>query len=86
MIQTNTPCRHCGESMIETEFARHFRCMCNNFHCPLYRECQGIREKEIDLAPIMAMMPAPLTSHAPLQKVRKKTVRRKGMVYDRKAF
>jgi hypothetical protein len=92
MIQTNTPCRHCQEPMIGIDLGRHFRIVCNKPTCPLFRERQGVIEKQIELAPIETFMPAPLPrTPSPRRrrllsgkKARKKTVRRKGLVYARK--
>jgi ssDNA-binding Zn-finger/Zn-ribbon topoisomerase 1 len=92
MIQTNTPCRECGKPMIGIEFARHFRIVCNNSSCHLFRERQDTIEKQVELAPIETFLPAPLLKmpppprghHVSGKRPRKKTVRRKGLVYDRK--
>jgi len=94
MIQTNIPCRHCGEPMIEIRVGRYYRIECNNGECLLFREGQGSREQQIDLTPIMASMPAPLpnTVSPPRgrlisgKKARKNTIRRKGLDYARKTL
>jgi len=92
MIQTNIPCRSCREPMIGIEFARHTRVVCDKLGCPLYREGQGCIEKEIRLEPVDIFMPAPLPKTPPRgrliskKKARKKTIRRKGLVYARKAI
>jgi len=78
--------------MIGIEYARHYRIVCDNMGCPLYRECQDIIQKQVELAPVETFMPAPLprTLSPPRRrlisgkKARKKTVRRKGLVYARK--
>jgi hypothetical protein len=91
MIEINIPCRRCGEPTIEIEFAKGWRRVCNNWTCPLYRECQGTREKLVDLAGIETFMPAPLPKRPSpprgmIKKVSKKIARRKGLVYARKTF
>lgn len=90
MIQTEIPCRRCGEPMIEIKFSRHYMLECNKLGCPLYRQSQGSRE--IGFGPTTQFIPAPLpkTYNPPRgrlisgKKARKKTVRRKGLVYARK--
>ena len=89
MIQTNIPCRHCREPMIGISIGSYYRVVCDNSSCPLYRERQDIIEKQIELAPAETFMPAPLPkTHSPARgslisgkKPRKKTVRRKGLLY-----
>lgn len=84
MIETNISCRRCIGLMIGIEFVRHYRVVCNNDGCDLFREGQGNIERAVELAPIKTFMPAPLpkTPSPP----RKKIIRRKGLVYARKTF
>jgi hypothetical protein len=62
MIETNIPCRRCGEPMIGIEFARHYRIVCDNLGCLLYREDQDIIEKEVQLGTINTFISTPLSS------------------------
>lgn len=41
-------CKACGDSMIEIEFRTHYRIVCDNDQCYLFRERQGSRAKEIE--------------------------------------
>jgi len=52
--------------MIEIEFPRYFTLVCNNSSCPLFRERQGVREKQVGLG--SAFMPSPLPNPHPSQK------------------
>lgn len=95
MIQTEIPCSRCGQPLMEIDFNRtHYMRLCLNWRCPIRRQSQGSREKSIGFGPITGFMPAPLpkTPSPPRgrlisgKKAREKTVRRKGLVYARKAI
>lgn len=40
------PCIHCGQFLIEVEFSTAYSLVCDNYHCPLFREGQGIELKK----------------------------------------
>lgn len=43
--QLKIPCQVCGMPLIEIAVNNHFRLVCDNYHCRLFRECQGNRAK-----------------------------------------
>jgi hypothetical protein len=80
------PCRSCKEPMVGIEFTKHYRIVCDNSRCNLYREGQNTIEKQLEPETINTLM-APLPKiPSPRGPNSKKTVRRKGLEYDRKTF
>jgi len=49
--QLNISCQACGMPLIEIEFRTHFRIVCDNDCCYLFRERQGCRAKESEEIP-----------------------------------
>jgi len=87
MIQTDMPCSLCGQPMIGITISRYYALVCDNWGCGKYRQIQGNIERRTDFGAITTFMPAPLTNISPQpskEKARKKTVRRKGLVYARR--
>ena len=87
MRQLETLCPRCGQPLTEIDFSRtHYMHLCLNWQCPIRRQPQSSREKNIGFGPITEFIPSrlPKTYNPPRgrlisgKKARKKTVRRKG--------
>ena len=84
MIQTTIPCRRCDEPMIEIKFSRHYMRVCNKLGCPLYRQSQGSRERDMGFLPITGFYSAPLSpppsNPLPFKKKIKKKIKIKNKI------
>ena len=49
-------CRLCGEPLIESEFPKHFVLMCDNYHCYMFRQPQGNKEKKPSPEPALSYL------------------------------
>lgn len=62
MIQTDIPCSRCDWLLFEIDFNRtHYMHLCRNPKCPIHRQPQGSRERDIGFRPMTGFFfPAPL--------------------------
>jgi hypothetical protein len=78
MSQVRVPysCSACEKPLIEIDCGKYYRIVCDNGQCHLYREKQGIREKNPGFTSMAetlpSVVPPPKNAHSPKKKRGKK--------------
>lgn len=57
-------CKACNQPLIEIPVNNHYRLVCDNDRCKLFREGQGIKAKKVENAP---EKPEPFTYTMPMR-------------------
>ena len=73
MRQLETLCPQCGQPLTEIDFSRtHYMHLCLNWQCPIRRQPQSSREKNVGFGPIIEFIPSPSPNNPiPFKKKRK---------------